>query len=123
MHAPFLRLAGGCALVVLLAAGQADALSIREFRKHPDDQQAVYVTAAVSMIAYNQAVVGDVDKARCIRNWYFGERGEETPGPRQIAIEMQVAERQDPDKYHVEGVILGVIDNACSEAARAARRP
>jgi hypothetical protein len=44
---------------------------------------------------------------------YFGKKGEATPGPRAWAVEITAAENADPDKYRVEGVIPGVIENVC----------
>ena len=94
----------------LLLPSTVSALSIRDFRKHLASHQAVYIGAAVSMAAYNYAVNGDVDKARCIQRRHFGE---DPPGPREIAVEIEIAERQDADRFHVEGIILGVLDRAC----------
>jgi hypothetical protein len=92
-------------------------LPIKEFRRFSTQEQGTYIGAAVSMLAYAYAANGDTVKAHCIQNWYFGTRGVETPGPREIAIEMGVAENMDPTKYHVEGVILGVTDKVCGPSA------
>src|SRR5262245_10737024 len=97
----------------------ASALTIKEFRKASSNDQATYITAAVSMLAYTYATNGDTAKARCIQNWYFGQKGVETPGPREIAIEMGVAENLDAAKYHVEGIIMGVTDKACPAQGKA----
>jgi hypothetical protein len=88
-------------------------MTIREFRKFSRDEQSMYIGAAVNMLAYSYAATGSVAKATCVKNWYFGKKGVETPGPREITIELGVAENLDADKYHVEGVILGVTDKAC----------
>lgn len=101
------------AALFVLCSGQAGALPIKEFRKFSAGDQATYTTAAVSMLAYSYAAGGNVAKASCIKNWYFGKAGAETPGPREIAIEMGVAEHVDAAKYHVEGVILGAVERAC----------
>lgn len=77
----------------------------------------MYIGAAVSMLAYSYAANGDVPKARCIQNWYYGKKGVETPGPREITIELGVAENLDAEKYQVEGVIIGVTDKACGAGA------
>jgi hypothetical protein len=100
-----------------ICSSTASALPIKEFRKFSSDDQATYITAAVSMLAYGYAANGDTARAHCIQTWYFGKKGVETPGPREIAIEMGVAENLDAAKYHVEGVILGVTDKACGGAA------
>ncbi len=52
-----------------MAASWADSMlelswPIREFRKHPKDKQAVYVSAAVSMLAYTYTANGGAKKAR-----------------------------------------------------------
>lgn len=101
------------AALFVFCSGQAGALPIREFRKFSADDQSTYTTAAVSMLAYSYAAGGNTAKASCIKNWYFGKTGTETPGPREIAIEMGVAENQDAAKYHVEGVIIGAANKAC----------
>jgi hypothetical protein len=103
-------------LLGTLCASSASALSVKEFRKHPDDQEAVYVSAAVSMLAYSYASNGDTKRGRCVMSWYFGKSGEETPGPSAIAVELEIAERRDADNYHVEGVILGLVDKACANS-------
>ena len=100
---------------VILYASTASAMTLREFRKFSNDDQSMYIGAAVNMLAYSYAASGNVAKASCIKNWYFGRKGVETPGPREITLELVVAEKADPDKYHVEGVILGVTDKACSD--------
>lgn len=103
-------------------AGPASALSITEFKKYPLDKQAVYVTGAVSITAYTYATTGEVAKAHCIKQWYFGHtKGEETPGPHDLAIEIAAAERVDPGK-DVEGVILGLTDKVCGAPAPAGKK-
>ena len=108
------RAAALAAALILFTQGQAAALSIREWRKHNRDQQAVYVVAAVSMAANMYAAQGNIAKATCIIDWYIrGKDGHEPTGPHDLALEIGVAERSDPDKYQIEGVILGVADRAC----------
>ena len=92
-------------------------MTIREFRKFSTTEQSTYIGAAVNMLANSYAANGNTAKASCIKNWYFGKRGVETPGPREITIELGVAENLDADKRHVEGVILGVTDKACGAGA------
>ncbi len=111
------RVAVLAALAILLPA-PATGLSIKEFRKYPQDKQAVYVTGAVSMTAYTYAVNGETTRARCVQNWYFSVRGADTPGPRAIALELGVAELKDAEKYHVEGIILGLADKVCGESPK-----
>lgn len=102
------------AALTLLFASPAPALSIREFRKFPRESQSMYLVGAVSMVAYTYATNGDPAKARCVQNWYFGaHKGEETPGPNDLAVEIVAAENIDAAKYHVEGVILGLTDKVC----------
>jgi len=95
----------------------AFAMSIKEFRKFSPTEQGTYIGAAVSMLAYSYAANGDPARARCIQNRYFGKKGVETPGPREITVELSVAEDLDADKYQVEGVILGVLEKACGAPA------
>ena len=104
--------------LVMFGADTASAMSIKEFRKFSTLEQGTYIGAAVSMLAYSYAASGNTAKAHCIKEWYFGKAGVETPGPREISIEMGVAENLDPVKYHVEGVILGVTDKACPASQR-----
>jgi hypothetical protein len=105
------------AAVVSLSALPASAMTIREFRKFSTTEQSMYIGAAVSMLAYTYAANGDVTKGRCVQNWYFGQRGVETPGPHDITYKLDAYESIDPDKYHVEGVILGVTDKVCGAGA------
>lgn len=107
-------LAATLAAVVALSAMPSSAMTIREFRKFSDKEQGHFIGAAVSMLAYAYAANGDPGKGRCIREWYYGTPGKPTPGPRAIALEIAVAEQADADKYDVEGVILGVTDQACN---------
>jgi hypothetical protein len=111
------RVAALSAALIVFCSSQAGALPIKEFRKFSADDQATYTTAAVSMLAYSYAASGNTAKAHCIQSWYFGKKGVETPGPREIAIEMGVAEHLDAAKYQVEGVILGAADKACEAGA------
>jgi hypothetical protein len=102
-----------------LATSPASALSIKEFRKYSREEQAVYIAGAVSMVAFNYATTGESAKAQCVQNWYFAHKGIETPGPHQIAVELGVAEDMDAEKYHVEGIILGLTDKVCGTSAKA----
>lgn len=110
------RTAAPVVALFLLAATSASALTIREFKRFSKEQQAVFVSGAVAMAAYTYATGGDVPKARCIQQWFFGKAGEETPGPRAIAIEIGIAEQQDADKFRIEGVVLGTILRACPDS-------
>ena len=56
-------------------------------------------------------------QGQCIQGWYFGKKGTEAPGPHEVAIEIGVAENLDAEKYHVEGVILGMTDKGCGAVA------
>ena len=58
------------------------------------------------MTVYGFAANGEPAKARCFQDWYFGQTGVEAPGPRAVALELGVAERNDPANFHVEGVKL-----------------
>ncbi len=100
-------------LIAILDAGQAFAVTLKELRRFPKAEQGTYIGAAVSMLAYTYAANGDPVRARCTMNWYFGKGGAETPGPREIAVEIGVAEADNPEKYHVEGLILGLTEKAC----------
>ena len=76
----------------------------------------MYLIGAVSMTAFTYATNGDPVKARCVQNWYFGaHKGDETPGPHDLALEIAAAELVDAAKYHVEGVILGLTDKVCGQ--------
>ena len=109
------RLTTAATLVVftLLFAVSASALPIKEFRKFSSADQATYITAAVSMLAYSYAANGDVARGRCVQSWYFGTKGQETTATRDLAARIDAYEHLDADKYHIEGVIMGVADKAC----------
>jgi hypothetical protein len=107
------------ALLSLLTAMPTAALSIRDYRKLNRDQQTTFVLAAVSMLAYNYAANGEVPRATCVKNWFFGQHGEETQGPKELAVQIGIAEQRDPDHYLVEGVILGTLEKACPAPAKA----
>jgi hypothetical protein len=114
------RLMTALVAAISLFSTSASALSIRDFRKFSAPDQATYIMAAVSMLAYTYAANGDVAKGRCIQNWYFGQKG-----PSEIPARISAYESIDPDKYHVEGVIMGVTDKACgaSQPQTAKQRP
>jgi hypothetical protein len=101
------------AAFAILDTQTALALPIKEFKRFSAPDQATYLIGAVSMLAYSYAANGDTAKARCVQNWYFGEKGQDTPGPRQLSVEIVAAESVDAAKYHVEGVILGLTDKVC----------
>jgi len=104
------------AVAVSLSMPTASAMTLREFQKFSNSEQGMYIGAAVSMLAYSYAANGDAAKGRCIQNWYFGQRAVESPGPREITNKIDGYASIDPDKYHVEGVILGVTDKVCPSA-------
>lgn len=114
------RISALAATLLLAAFGSspAAALSITEFRKYPADKQAVYISGAVSMTAYAYAANGELARARCVQEWYFGKKGETTPGPRALALEITAAENVDPEKYRVEGVVLGLIEKVCGVSSQ-----
>lgn len=101
------------ALCMSIFGASLPALSIKEFRRYSIEDQAVFVSGAVSMVAYDLAVRGEVPRAKCVRAWYFGSAGKAATGPSDLAVELNIAERQDAEKLHVEGVILGTIGRAC----------
>lgn len=99
----------------------AGAMSLREFAKFTHEEQGTYIGAAVNMLAYTYAVQGNVEKARCIKAWYSGTKDSPGRGPHEVASEIFVAEKTDPDKFHVEGIIMGVADRACPMKAQSAK--
>ncbi len=101
------------AVIAILSPSSAQAMTLREFRKFTSTEQGTYIGAAVSMLAYSYAANGDPGRGRCVLNWYFGKKGMETPGPREITVEMTAADNLDPDRYQAEGVIMGVVEKAC----------
>jgi hypothetical protein len=102
------------AVLVTFGAGQASALSIREFRKFNGDDQAMVLTASVNMLVFTYAADGKVAQAGCIQRWFFGKSKEASAaGPQDLATEIAAAERSDPDKFQIEGIILGVTDRVC----------
>jgi hypothetical protein len=111
------RIAGAMLAASIALTTPASAMTIKEFRKFSTTEQGMYIGAAVNMLAYSYAANGEAGRASCIKNWYFGTKGVETPGPRAITVEISVAGDLDADKYHVEGVILGVTDKACGASA------
>ena len=114
--------AAAAAAILCLCGTAASAMTIKEFRKFSVSEQGTYIGAAVNMLAYSNAANGDIGKASCIKNWYFGKKGVETPGPRQLTIEIDVAGNLDADKYHVEGVILGVTEKTCGAGGLAGKK-
>ena len=100
-------------VIAVLCTRSVAALSIKDYRKLSHDDQATYVSAAVSMLAYSYAAGGDPPRATCVKNWFFGKRGEDTPGPKELPIQIAIAEQRDPDRLYIEGVILGTIEKAC----------
>lgn len=113
------------ALLAVFAAGDAAALPMKEFRKFSREEQSMFIVAAVGMAAYTYASTGEPEKARCIWHWFFGKPGAKktAPGPRKIVLEMVLAEHADDEKYHVEGVILGMMDKACGAPEQSSPKP
>lgn len=115
MYRPSRCVAALLAAFCIFAAVPASAFTLKEFRKYTANQQAVYLSGAVSMVAFTYATTGESAKARCVHNWYFGPG--DAPGPRQLTLELSVAEDLDPEKYHVEAIILGLTDKVCGSPA------
>jgi hypothetical protein len=69
------------------------------------------------MLAYSYAATNDVPRARCVANWYFGQKAPDGsivagPGPSELTDELSVAELVDSSQ-NVEAVILRLADKAC----------
>jgi hypothetical protein len=90
-------------------------MTLKEFRKLSENDRGTFVGASVSTLAYYYAANGEKTRARCVYDWYFG-KGEQATGVREIALEMGIAEKLDPEKFQAEGIILGVVEKACSVA-------
>jgi len=103
-----------CLFLYALSTSPGAALSLEEFAKFPEDQKGQLISASVGMAAYIAAADGDVQRGRCIRRWYFGTADKVGPGGEAIATEITVAERIDPKKFHIQGIILGLLERACS---------
>ena len=102
------------AALITVCAGQASALSIREFRKFSREDQAMILTASVNMLVFTYAANGKPTQAGCIQRWFTGKAKEAPASASQdLATELAVAEHSDPDKFHIEGIILGVTDRIC----------
>ncbi len=112
-----LRLPAACLVLFSITTGTALATTLRQFQRFTKEQRSVFVSGAVSALAYYFAANGEQQRSNCVNDWYFGKPGEETPGPRQLAIEIALAERRDPDKYDIEGVILAALDRSCGSGA------
>lgn len=62
------------------------------------------------MLAYHYAANGDTARASCVKDWHLRAGSDSA---RQLAVEISIAERQDPDKYQIEGVVLGLVEKTC----------
>ena len=89
------------------------ALSVADFSRYPPERQASFLSGALSILAYSYAANGDVARATCIKTWHLGKPGQESSSSRELAIEIAIAQRSDPDRLAIEGVILGSADKAC----------
>jgi hypothetical protein len=108
--------------LLLAAIAPASAMTIKEFRKFSTEEQSMYIGAGLGMLVYTYAANGNPAKARCIQEWYYGEPGKKGPGPHDITLELLRAERIDPEKYHVEGILIGLTDQVCKQPLPPARR-
>lgn len=100
-----------------LAPRESNALSLTEFRKFSPGEQSMIVTASVNMLIYSYASEGRLERAKCVRRWYFGQTGLKAPGPAEIVNQAALAERRDSSKFEIEGVILGSAERACPAKA------
>lgn len=102
-------------MAVIMTGPSAGGMTIKEFRnKLSPQERGLFIGAAVAMLGYHYAANGNVAKATCIRNWFFGDRkGGESRGARAITIEEGVAANLDPARFHIEGIILGSVEKAC----------
>lgn len=110
-------------LLVALSTSPGAALSLEEFAKFPDDQKAQLISASVGMVAYIAAADGDVERSRCIQRYYFGTADQVGEGVEAIATEIIVAERIDAKKFHIQGIILGLLARECGSSGPAHRSP
>lgn len=118
-----LRILVAALALTIIVTTASSAMTLKDFKRFSVDEQSIYIGAQVNMLAYKFATEGDTAKARCIRNYYFGEPGKEPPGPRAVSVEIAVAAARDPEKYHVEGVIIGLTDQVCAKAPPAPAPP
>ena len=106
-------------LAVATLATTALAMPVGDFLKQSRHEQAVYVDGSVSMLMYNYAANNNLQKASCIKQWYFKSSKDSqgnvipAPGPVQLVHEIYKADAIDPAKFQVEGVILGLTNQVC----------
>lgn len=105
------------AAAALLSGVPASAMTLKEFRKFSSADQNLYIGAAVSILAYSHAANGQVEKARCIRQWLFGS-GKDSVAPGVRVMMRAIAPGNfDEEKFHIEGIVLGAVDKACPVVA------
>ncbi len=111
-------------LLVALSTSPGAALSLEEFAKFPDGQKGQFISASIGMAAYIAGAEGDVQRARCIHRWYFGTVDEVGEGAEAIATEVTIAQRLDPKRYSIYGILLGAVERACgAPSVSDSRRP
>lgn len=57
---------------LILCSRHTGALPIKAFRVFPLTDQATYIGSTVSMLAYRYAAIGNVAKAHCTSDSFFG---------------------------------------------------
>src|ERR1019366_9293476 len=109
-------------LAVATLATTASAMPVGDFLKQSPNDGAVYTNGAVSMLMFNYAANNNLQKASCIKQWYFKSSKDSqgnvipAPGPVQLVHEIYKADAIDPAKFQVEGVILGLTNKVCGAA-------
>jgi len=110
-----------CLLLYALSTCPGAALPLEDFAKFPQDQQGQFISASIGMVAYIAAADGDVERSRCVQRYYFGTDDQVGEGVEAIATEITIAERIDPKKFHIQGIILGVLERQCGPGAPSRR--
>ena len=99
--------------IMPLFVQSANALLLTDFRKFDADTQGSFITGAVSMLAYSYAANGNTRKAHCIQEYFFGPNAK---GGKELSREIAIAQSTNPERLHVEGVVLGFADKVCPPA-------
>jgi hypothetical protein len=114
MNFSLVRTAALMLAAAIVIQGPASALSLRDFRRYQSsEKEGIFIAGAVSMIAFAHAANGDVGRAKCVQKWYFGGG----KGPEEVAAEIAIAEKIDPDKFKIEGILWALAQKHCTEAA------
>jgi hypothetical protein len=106
-------------LAMILIPQSSQAMPIREFLKHPEQQQRIFALGAVSMLAFSEGINGHAARMKCITDWYEAKGDDQffaalALWPRDFKARFKF-DPNDEGLGYVELVLMRMANEVCPE--------